>query len=60
MSDYRPDIAQLGDNEETDNSKQQQRIQCPCCHGQRTQFSTKSGMREICPGCEGRGWIHQP
>lgn len=36
------------------------KVTCPCCHGSGTQHSTKSGMREICPGCDARGWIENP
>jgi DnaJ-class molecular chaperone len=36
------------------------RITCPACHGQRTQYSTKSGMRELCPACDGAGVIPNP
>lgn len=41
-----------------DNKKT--KITCPCCHGQRTQYSQKLGMRDLCPACEGRGWIENP
>lgn len=35
-------------------------LTCPACHGERTQFSQKSGMRELCPACDGRGRIANP
>lgn len=44
-------------------SRQQRKIKkvtCPCCHGSGTQHSSKSGMRELCPACDARGWIENP
>lgn len=47
---------------ESSNERDREKVTvtCPACSGFKTQFSQKLGMRDLCPACDGRGWIDNP